>query len=72
MTWRGERNCSKPKSPAIPTDDDLLNAAAQIYLAHGLFTNALAVVDHKLRLTPDDPGWLFNRGYVSIQTQSLR
>ena len=50
-----------------PTDDDLLNAAAQAYLSHGLFTNALAVIDHKLRLTPDDPAWLFNRGYVSIQ-----
>ena len=53
-----------------PTSDDLLQTAAQIYLAHGLFTNALTVVDHKLRLTPNDPDWLFNRGYVSLQSQA--
>ena len=53
-----------------PTNDDLLLTSAQIYLARGLFTNALTVVDHKLRLTPNDPGWLFNRGYVSLQSQA--
>ena len=53
-----------------PTNDDLLLTSAQIYLARGLFTNALTVIDHKLRLTPNDPGWLFNRGYVSLQSQA--
>ena len=53
-----------------PTDDGLLTATVQAYLAHGLFTNALTLVDHKLQSTPNDPAWLFNRGYVSIQTKA--
>jgi tetratricopeptide (TPR) repeat protein len=53
-----------------PTNDNVLLTAAQIYLARGLFTNALAVIDHKLRLTPNDLTWLFNRGYVSVQSQA--
>jgi tetratricopeptide (TPR) repeat protein len=53
-----------------PADDGLCNAAVQVYVTHGLFTNALAHIDQKLRLTPDDPAWLFNRGYVSIQLKA--
>jgi tetratricopeptide (TPR) repeat protein len=50
-----------------PTNDDLLTTAAQAYLARGLLTNALAVINHKLQFTPDDPTWLFSKGYVSVQ-----
>jgi len=53
-----------------PTDDTLLNYVMQTYQAYGLFTNALAVIDHKLRLTPDDPAWLFNRGYACFQMKA--
>jgi tetratricopeptide (TPR) repeat protein len=53
-----------------PTDDSLLNVAVQVYATHGLFTNALALVDRKLRLTPDDPTWLLNRGYLFIQLKA--
>jgi len=37
---------------------------------HGLFTDALALIDRKLRFTPDDPAWLFSRGYVSIKAKA--
>jgi tetratricopeptide (TPR) repeat protein len=50
-----------------PTNNDLLVAAAQAYVAHGLFNDALAVIDRKLKLTPDDPTWLFGKGYACIQ-----
>jgi tetratricopeptide (TPR) repeat protein len=53
-----------------PTDDALLTTVMEAYLMHGLFTNALDVIDRKLRLTPDDPAWLFNQGYVSIQLKA--
>jgi tetratricopeptide (TPR) repeat protein len=53
-----------------PADDDLRTATVQAYLTHGLFPNALALIDYKLRLTPNDPAWLFNRGYVSIQSKA--
>lgn len=52
-----------------PTNDDMLATAAQIYLARGLPTNALAVIDRKLRLSPDDAVWLYSKGYVCLQLQ---
>jgi tetratricopeptide (TPR) repeat protein len=53
-----------------PTDNNLFTYVVQTYLSYGLFTNALTVIDHKLRLTPDDPALLFNRGYVSVQCKA--
>jgi len=50
-----------------PHNDQLLTMAAQAYLLHGMFTNALEIIDRRLKLTPEDPNWLFSRGYVSIQ-----
>jgi tetratricopeptide (TPR) repeat protein len=50
-----------------PTNDDVLAAAAQIYTARGLFTNALAVIDRKLKFSPDDPAWLLARGRVCLE-----
>ena len=55
-----------------PDDNNLLNATVQAYLIHGLFTNALVIIDRQLKLAPNDPALLFNRGYASLQTQSLR
>ncbi len=53
-----------------PTNDFLQMIAAQIYLKRGLFTNALAIIDRKLQLTPDDPTWLFGKGFASIQMKT--
>lgn len=53
-----------------PADNDLLAAAAQAYLVRGLFDNALGVIDRRLGLVPDDPAWLYSKGYVSIQLKN--
>jgi tetratricopeptide (TPR) repeat protein len=53
-----------------PTNDALLVIATQIYLKRGLSTNALVIIDRKLQLTPDDPVWLFGKGYASIQIKA--
>jgi tetratricopeptide (TPR) repeat protein len=50
-----------------PDSDQLLITAAQAYVSHGLYSNALVVIDRKLKLTPDDPTWLFGKGYTCIQ-----
>ena len=50
-----------------PDNNDLLTATAQFFVVHGLFTNALAVIDRKLKLAPDDQSWLFGKGYVCIE-----
>jgi tetratricopeptide (TPR) repeat protein len=52
-----------------PTNTDLLIAAVKAYTMRGLFTNALKVVDLKLKSSPDDPTWLFNRGYLRFQSK---
>jgi tetratricopeptide (TPR) repeat protein len=53
-----------------PDNDNLLASAAQAFVVRGLFTNALGVIDRKLESTPDDPAWLYARGYVSIQDKN--
>ena len=53
-----------------PNDENLLTYVVQTYLSYGLFTNALTVIDRKLRLAPDDAAWIFNRGYISIQCKA--
>ena len=53
-----------------PDDTNLLNATVQAYLNHGLFTNALVIIDRQLKLAPNDPDWLFNRGNVSFQLKA--
>jgi len=50
-----------------PNNTNLLNSTVQAYLNYGLFTNALVIIDRQLKLAPNDPVWLFDRGYVSIQ-----
>jgi tetratricopeptide (TPR) repeat protein len=50
-----------------PDNKDLLTASVQALVMRGLFTNALAVIDHELKLTPDDPTGLFGKGYICIQ-----
>jgi tetratricopeptide (TPR) repeat protein len=50
-----------------PTNDVLLVTAVQVYLRRGLFSNAMTIIDRKLQAAPDDPTWLFGKGYASIQ-----
>ncbi|MDD5139524.1 MAG: tetratricopeptide repeat protein [Verrucomicrobiales bacterium] len=54
-----------------PTNDVLLVTAVQIYLKRGLFSNALAIIDRKLEAAPEDPTWLFGKGFASIQTKAF-
>jgi tetratricopeptide (TPR) repeat protein len=53
-----------------PNDIKLVNAAIQVYLNHGLFTNALAVIDRQIKQAPNDPDWLFGRGYTCFQMKA--
>jgi tetratricopeptide (TPR) repeat protein len=53
-----------------PTNNILLATAVQLYTKHGLFTNALDVINDKLQSTPDDAGWLFMKGYIDIQIKN--
>ena len=50
-----------------PTNDTFLAMAAQFFIAKGLFTNALKVIDSRLRAEPDAANWLFKKGLVCIR-----
>ena len=50
-----------------PTNNALLTTATQFFVAKGLYTTALAVIDSRLRNLPDDPDWLFSKSYVCLQ-----
>jgi tetratricopeptide (TPR) repeat protein len=50
-----------------PANDALLTAAARAYMMHGMFKQALGVVDTRLKSAPDDPSWLYGKGLVCIQ-----
>ena len=50
-----------------PDNNDLLMTAAQAFSMHGMFTNALEVIDRHLDQVPNDPVWLFGKGYATIQ-----
>jgi len=38
-----------------------------LYFKRGLYTNALHAIEIQLAQTPDDPTWLFGKGYAYIQ-----
>ncbi|HEX7619502.1 MAG TPA: tetratricopeptide repeat protein, partial [Verrucomicrobiae bacterium] len=48
----------------------VLAAATQAFMVRGLFDKALRAIDHRLRMAPDDPAWLYSKGYVSIQLKN--
>jgi tetratricopeptide (TPR) repeat protein len=50
-----------------PDDEQLLLFCAQIFNMHHLYTNALDTINRKLARTPDDPTWIYGKGYASLQ-----
>ncbi len=50
-----------------PTNEVLLLTAVQVYLSRGLYSNAMSIIDRQLHASPEDPKWLFGKGYAAIQ-----
>jgi len=50
-----------------PEDESLSLSSAQVFDKRGLYTNALRVIDRKLAKTPNDPIWLYGKGFDSLQ-----
>ncbi|MEI7532891.1 MAG: DUF2723 domain-containing protein [Verrucomicrobiae bacterium] len=50
-----------------PTNETLLTTATRAYFMAGLYSNALIVIDRRLRQTPDSPEWLFGQGFANLQ-----
>lgn len=50
-----------------PTNQYLLANVTGVYSEHGHFSNALANIERQLRLNPNDPAALLNKGFCHIQ-----
>jgi len=50
-----------------PGNDTLLTTVEQVYTSRGMYTNALAVAERRLALSPNDPKWLLTKGYLDNQ-----
>jgi tetratricopeptide (TPR) repeat protein len=53
-----------------PDNEALLLNSAQSFVMHGLYTNALLVINRKLARSPDDLQWLYGKGIVSLKLGS--
>lgn len=53
-----------------PEDPALLAAATHAFIVRGLFTNALTIINHKLKSSPNEPDWLYCRGFIDIQLKN--
>ncbi len=51
-----------------PDNESLITSATQAYMLHGLYTNALRIINRQLAKTPDNTQWLFGKGYASLQS----
>jgi tetratricopeptide (TPR) repeat protein len=51
----------------FPGDTNLLATATQVYMTYGRYSNALAVIDQLLALSPANMSALVNKGYACLQ-----
>jgi tetratricopeptide (TPR) repeat protein len=50
-----------------PGNDTLASHVEQFYITQRMYTNALGVAERRLNLSPNDPQWLFAKGYLENQ-----
>jgi len=55
----------------FPDDPDLLGAATKVFMNFQYYTNALRVIDQHLKVSPDDPTVLFNKGCACLQLKAF-
>ncbi len=50
-----------------PDNQTLLAGSAQAFMLHGLYNNALVIINHELSQNPNDSKWIFAKGLVELQ-----
>jgi tetratricopeptide (TPR) repeat protein len=65
--FEGATNAVQSALDKYPSDEDLVAAAAQIFMNYGFFTNGLEMIDKQLKLDPDNLIALLNKGYACLQ-----
>jgi len=53
-----------------PKDERLLVTATGVYFQNGQFSNALATINRHLKIAPDNPALLVNKGVISMQVNA--
>jgi len=54
-----------------PGDTDVLAEATKVYMNFRFYSNALAVIDEHLKISPDNPTALFNKGCACLQLKAF-
>jgi tetratricopeptide (TPR) repeat protein len=65
--FKGATHSVQSALDKYPSDEDLVAAAAQIFMNYGFFTNGLEMIDKQLKLDPDNLIALLNKGYACLQ-----
>jgi len=65
--FKGATNSVQSALDKYPSDEDLVAAAAQIFMNYGFFTNGLEMIDKQLKLDPGNLIALLNKGYACLQ-----
>jgi tetratricopeptide (TPR) repeat protein len=55
-----------------PTNKSLLATVGQIYMNRGMYSNALAITEMRLRLSPEDPSCLLIKGFLYNQLRQYQ
>jgi tetratricopeptide (TPR) repeat protein len=63
---KGAESAIRKALDKYPSDESLVAAAAKVFQEYGLFTNALRMIEKQLKLAPDNPTALLNKGYVCL------
>jgi tetratricopeptide (TPR) repeat protein len=55
----------------FPDNSDILGAVTKVFMDFHYYSNALETIDLHLKLAPDNPGVLFNRGCACLQLNAF-
>mgnify|MGYP005840337479 CR=1 FL=1 len=62
---------AKAALKVTPDHEEVLSAASQAFLTFRCYSNALEYIEQRLRLKPDAPGLLLDKGYAYLQLNQL-
>jgi hypothetical protein len=54
-----------------PGDEEMLAAAASVFVRNGLYSNALQTLDQQLQISPDDPAILYMKAYTCLYLKAF-
>jgi Flp pilus assembly protein TadD len=54
-----------------PDDEAMLGIVTRLYIKHEYFSNALQTLEYRLKMEPDDPGLLVDKGFACMKLKAF-